>query len=506
MAYLSNAWTWLKGVGSRITGRLPLLKRKLFYIPLALVLLGGIGYAVFHKPAEPAFETATVGRQDVVKVVSETGTITPAEEVDLSFTGSGRISRIYVTEGQTVRAGQLIANLESSRQYADLLGARARLKQAQATASSGTRTRDQTESQQDQLVKNAERELISGDLQAYLVGGAVVSADRDYSAPTITGTYRCSREGTYRIELYPSKAPSGASFRVSGLETAGPDSVSTIGPIPLGTCGLYMQFPRNFAKSRTVAWEVQVPNVRSATYQSRKNAYDAAVENRRLALEQAGQSPVLDAQVEEARAAVLAAESAFNDTRLVAPFTGTITKVDAVRGDIASIGTPAVSLISAEAFEIKLAVLEDDIGDVNVSDVADVTFDAYDDAHMAARVSFIPPQADSESGTASFEVTLQFIELDERIRAGLSVDVDIRAAEAINVIAIPTRAVIEQDGSRFVRVMTSDTTYKKASVTTGLSGSGILEIRSGLNEGDRILTFANEEALAGLTEEGAAEQ
>lgn len=500
MSYMYKAWAWLKGAGSRVIGRFPFLKRKLVYIPLGLVILGGVGYAAFHTPAESAFETAVVGRQDVVKVVSETGTVTPAEEVDLSFTGSGRINQVYVTEGQTVRAGQLIATLESSRQYADLLGARARLKQAQANASSGIRTREQTGAQQDQLVENAERELISGDLQAYLVGGASESTSRDFTAPTVPGTYRCGREGTYRLELYPSAAPSGASFRLSGLETD-TQSVSTVGPIPLGSCGLYIQFPTDFARTRNVAWEIPVPNVRSATYQSRKNAYDAAIENRHLALEQAGQSPVLDAQTEEARAAVLSAESAFADTRLVAPFTGTVTSVDAVRGDIASIGTPAASLISSEAFEIKLAVLEDDIGDVNTGDTADITFDAYDDAHMAARVSFIPPTATSESGTASFEVTLQFTEPDERIRAGLSVDVDLRAAEALGVIAIPTRAVIEQEDSRFVRVMTSDTTYKKMLVTTGLSGSGLIEARTGLNEGDRIITFANDEALAGLTEE-----
>ncbi|MEA2701604.1 MAG: HlyD family secretion protein [Candidatus Parcubacteria bacterium] len=501
MTYLSKAWAWLKGLVSRITGRFPFLKRKLVYIPLGLVLLVVIGYAAFAKPAEPAFETAVVARQDIVKLVSETGTITPAEEVDLSFTGTGRISRVYVTEGQEIRAGQLIATLESTRQYADLLSARARLKQAEATAGSGTRTRAQTEAQQDQLVENAERELRSGDLAAYLIEGGAEGTSSDFSAPIVSGTYRCSREGTYRIELYPSKARSGGSFRLSGLETTGPQTVSTVGPVPLGTCGLYVQFPTDFAKSRSVVWEIPVPNVRSGTYQSRKNAYDAAVENRRLALEETERSPLLNAQVEEARAAVLSAESAFADTRLVAPFTGTITKVDAVRGDIASIGTPAASLISAEAFEIKLSVLEDDIGDVNVGDMTDVTFDAYDGAHMEARVSFIPPSATNESGAASFEVTLQFTAPDERIRAGLSVDADIRAAEATGVIAIPTRSVIEENGVRYVRVMISETAYRKVPVATGLSGSGMIEVREGLAEGDRIITFANEEALAGLTEE-----
>lgn len=497
MSYLKALWAWLKGAGSRIITRFPFLKKKRVYIPAAVILLAAIWFAAFAKPAEPAFETAVVERQTIAKVITETGTVEPAQEVDLSFTGTGRIERIYVSEGDTVRAGQLIATLESARQYADLLSARARLRQAEATASSGSQTRTLTESQQNQLVENAERELISGDLQAYLATRGAENSSRDFSAPVITGTYRCSRQGTYRIELYASSAQSGASFRISGLETGGVQSVSTTGPVPLGSCGLYIQFPTNFA--RNAVWEVPVPNVRSSSYQSRKNAYDAALENRKLMLEESDRAPMLNAQVEEARAYVLAAEAAYADTRIVAPFTGVVTKVDAVRGDIASIGTPAVSLISADAFEIKLSVLEDDIGDVQVGDKATVTFDAYDDVKMDARVSFIPPAATKDSGTAAFLVTLQFTEQDERIRAGLTVDVDIHAAEAADVIAVPTRSVLQENGTRYVRVMTSDTTYKKVPVTTGLSGTGLIEIRSGLSEGDRIITFANEQALAGLT-------
>ena len=469
MSYLSRAWTWLKGVGSRISSRFPFVKRKRFYIPMAILLIGGIGYFAFAQPVAPQFETQIVARQDVVRIVSETGTVEPVEEVDLSFTGSGRIERVYVVEGQTVRAGTLIATLESAQQYASLLSARARLRQAEAMASSGGRTREQIEVQQNQFVENARRELMFGDLQAYLVSGGIEDSSRNFSAPAVSGTYSCGREGTYRIELYASAAQSGTSFRLSGLET-GTYSVSTAGPTALGQCGLYLQFPESFARSNTIVWEIPIPNTRSNTYQARKNAYDAAVENRRLALEESSRSPVLSAQVEEARASVTAAEAAFADPRLVAPFDGLITGVKAVRGDIASMGTPAASLISSQAFQISLLIPENDIGEIHIGDTAEVSFDAYEGVRLPARVSFVSPRATSESGATAFEVTLQFTESDERIRAGLSVDVDIRAAEATDVIAVPVRAVVEDDGERFVRVVVSETTWRRAPVTTGQIG------------------------------------
>lgn len=488
----------MAGAGASVTGKFPFLARKMFYIPALLVLIGGGAYFATASPEEPAFETAVVARQDVTQGVSQTGTVEPAEEVDLSFTGAGRIERVYVTEGQTVRRGQLIATLESRSEYANLLSARARLKQQQASFQSAGTSLERTASQQDQLVENARRDILTEDIRAYLAAGGSEAIDRDHTPPTVSGTYTCSREGVYRIELYRSNAQSGSTMTYSGIES-GRISVSTVRPIPLGACGLYVQFPENFVSNTTVVWEVPVPNTRSATYQSRVNAYEAAIENRRRSIEDARTTPLVSAQIEEARAAVLAAEAAFAETRLLAPFSGLVTRVDAVRGDIASPGTPAVSLISDNAFEVVVLVPEDDIGQVEVGDAAEVTFDAYDDTSVRANVSFISPRATTDGGASAFEVTLQFAERDERIRAGLSADVDIMAAERKNVIAIPTRAVVEENGTRYVRVLTSPTTYRKAAVTTGLSGNGIIEVTSGLAEGETIITFANEESLAGLT-------
>lgn len=503
MTYLSSlkaSAASAKGLGRRFLARAAFLKKKRWYIPLALLFVGAGSYLALAQPKEPDFETAVVSRQDVVQVVSQTGTVEPAEAADLSFTGTGRIERVYVEEGQAVRRGQLIASLESRSEYANLLSARARLKQQEATYQNADTSLEQTRSQQDRLVENARLALLREDLQAYLVQGGSENISSDHTPPTITGTYRCDEEGAYRITMYASGAQSGATLTYNGIEE-GKVSASTIRPVPLGDCGLYIQFPDDFFISRNIVWEIAVPNKRSATYQARLNAYNAAVENRRLTITETRRTPILSAQIEEARAAVLAAEAAFADTRLVAPFAGIVTRVDATRGAIASPGTPAVSLVSTNAFEIRVSVPEDDISQIEVGDRADVSFDAYDDTVIPANVSFISPQATTDSGAVAFEVTLQFAEQDDRIRAGLSADVDIVAAERKDVVAVPTRAVIEEEDGRYVRLMASDVSYRKVAVTTGLSGSGYIEITSGLTEGDRIITFANEDSLAALTEE-----
>ena len=52
--------------------------------------------------------------------------------------------------------------------------------------------------------------------------------------------------------------------------------------------------------------------------------------------------------------------------------------------------------------------------------------------------------------------------------------------------------------------MVSETTWRRAPVTTGLRGSGLIEITGGLEGGERIITFANSAALGTLTEENGS--
>jgi hypothetical protein len=101
-------------------------------------------------------------------------------------------------------------------------------------------------------------------------------------------------------------------------------------------------------------------------------------------------------------------------------------------------------------------------------------------------------------GLRVFKVTLQFDEPDERIRSGLSADIDLFAAELTDVLAVPSRAVIEREDGKFVRAI-RDGRLEYLPVTTGLRGSnGATEVLSGLREGEEIITFANEDAIKQL--------
>jgi HlyD family secretion protein len=309
---------------------------------------------------------------------------------------------------------------------------------------------------------------------------------------------------------------------VSGLESD-TQPVSTINPIAFGTHGLYLQFPDNFAP-RT-EWEIPIPNVHSSVYLINLNAYNYALENRNvavLAAENAVKSAeaslvqvqkqfaqvsgsarderiaAQEALVEQMQAAVLVAQVSHNNTIIKAPFSGTVIDISAEVGEIVMGATSVISLVSNEDFELLVNISESDIQEIGVGDVATVTFDAYKELSLEAYVTSISPSANVIEGVRVFETRLQFKKKNDLIRIGLSADIDILAETKTNVIAVPSRSIVEEDSAKFVRTLVNNK-LELLPVTVGLHGSnGMTEVISGLTEGQEIITFAQEEVLSQL--------
>jgi len=98
---------------------------------VAVVAIGSVaGYEVLGRekqPSKPAFKTATVERGNIESTVSATGTILPEAQVTLTFKGTGRVEKVLVKRGDTVRAGDMLARLETAELELALMQAQAGL-------------------------------------------------------------------------------------------------------------------------------------------------------------------------------------------------------------------------------------------------------------------------------------------------------------------------------------------------------------------------------------------
>lgn len=105
-------------------------KKTIMLSVIAILLLGGGGYAYISKQNQPPqYETATVTRQDIKETVPVTGKIVAAEEVDLAFETNGRVAEVKVKTGDAVETGAILATLNNT-------DARAAVAEAQANVSS----------------------------------------------------------------------------------------------------------------------------------------------------------------------------------------------------------------------------------------------------------------------------------------------------------------------------------------------------------------------------------
>jgi len=200
------------------------------------------------------------------------------------------------------------------------------------------------------------------------------------------------------------------------------------------------------------------------------------------------------AVVTEAQANAKKILAQIEKTKLKAPITATLAKQDIELGEIISANTPIITLISKANLEIEAKIPEADIAKVKLNDKAIVTLDAYtDDVEFQAFVQKIDQVETMVDGVSTYKVKLNFVQPDQRIRSGMTANLDIITAQKNNIIAIPARAVISNNGDKKVRLLSQNGFVKEKKVTTGLRGSlGNIEITSGINPGDKVIVFVQD--------------
>ncbi len=102
------------------------MKRTLLIVFAALVAAGLVTLMVVRQQSGyTKVYMATIKRQDLTSTVSGTGEVKPKTYVNLGATAMGRITHLYVREGDRVRKGQVVATIENVQQEASVTGQQA---------------------------------------------------------------------------------------------------------------------------------------------------------------------------------------------------------------------------------------------------------------------------------------------------------------------------------------------------------------------------------------------
>ena len=197
-----------------------------------------------------------------------------------------------------------------------------------------------------------------------------------------------------------------------------------------------------------------------------------------------------EAAVAAAQASVMNFQAQYDKTMIKAPFDGVITRQDAKVGEIAPPNAAVIGLISQARFKVETMMPEDDIARIEIGQEATVTLDSYgSDTPFTAKVVSIDPGAELVNGEPTYKTTLQFDDESDLIKAGLTANIDIVVGAGADALTVPKTAVIAGDYQSYVMAKSAALRPELKPVVTGLEGEDKIQITSGLEAGDEVVTF-----------------
>jgi HlyD family secretion protein len=205
------------------------------------------------------------------------------------------------------------------------------------------------------------------------------------------------------------------------------------------------------------------------------------------------------ASIDAARFSVQEAEVAVDNTRIVAPFDGTVVQKNA---DVGEIVAPLAGAVSSRAAVVTIADLsslevEADVSEANITRVSsdqpcEIILDAYPKARYQGRVSKLVPTADRAKATV--QVKIRFASYDDKVLPEMGAKISfLPAGSSINdsdskpVLTVPAAAVANRDGRQVVYQI-NDNRAVEVPVVVGQRLGGLVELKNGLKEGDRVIS------------------
>lgn len=205
-----------------------------------------------------------------------------------------------------------------------------------------------------------------------------------------------------------------------------------------------------------------------------------------------------EAGIEAAVSAVRAAEVAVESTNIRAPFDGTVLTKNADVGEIvAPFGSSeyaraaVITLADMASLQVEADVSESNIEKVAVDQPCLIVLDAFPEKRYRGVVHKIVPTADRAKATVLTKV--RFVDFDERVLPEMSAKVQFLSkppsdslVSAVPKLVVPASSIVSRDGGK-VTFVVKEGVAKESPIETGSILGSLMEVTSGLSEGDLVV-------------------
>ncbi|HEY0462506.1 MAG TPA: efflux RND transporter periplasmic adaptor subunit [Pyrinomonadaceae bacterium] len=454
-------------------------------------------------------------RKELRSNVTASGEIRPIQFINLTSEVQGRIEEIYVKEGDAVKKGTALVKLDPTQLESS---ADAQLASLQASQTDTQVSRSQVTAAQNQY-SQAQQGLIASqasiDTAIQQVSTArqnVVAAQTEVDREQV-GLNTAQRELKRTTELLESGVVSRSEY------DAAKDRVDT--------ALVALRNAQSRLKSAQLAVNEAEARVKEA--RARANQQQVAVRDAQRAIDTANLSASSSQKRSEQQAALFRGQRTQRDKTLqAAPIDGVIADIPSKVGTFAVANlssTPLLTIADMSAINVEVKVDETEIDKVEEGQRAKVKVDAFGDKEILGTVKLKNPLAIGKSQTSGglstnintqeakeFKVVIELTDIPQDLRDGLrpgmSATAVITTKTVNDLVAVPLQAVIEKKPEaapsptiqndvqmpsekpktiKGVYVLEGNKA-KFVEVQTGITGESDIEIMSGLQDGQEVIT------------------
>jgi membrane fusion protein, multidrug efflux system len=213
------------------------------------------------------------------------------------------------------------------------------------------------------------------------------------------------------------------------------------------------------------------------------------VDNSKTAVE------VSQAQMESALANYNNAQTQLSYCDIRAPFSGYITKKYLDPGTYVTVGgnnpnSVLFVLSDIDNLKVMVNVQDRDISLLDKVESAVIKTDAYPDEEFTGHIKAIGQSLDLSTRTMPTEIDIE--NHKQILKPGMFANVELILKKADNVLTLPLQCVLKDDMGNYVFQVNQDSVAYKQYVQLGIKDNNMLEIVSGLNDSDRVVSSGQE--------------
>jgi len=184
----------------------------------------------------------------------------------------------------------------------------------------------------------------------------------------------------------------------------------------------------------------------------------------------------------------------FEKAPVESPLTGIVGRMYVDIGTSVSTSTPIALVLDMDQMVIELNIPEKYLPQIRVGEEAKILVDAYPEQEFTGKITELSPVLDLETRSAPIEITIDNSE--GKLRSGMFAKVRLVVQEKKAAIAIIKEAILGTADRSFCFTVVDNKAVLK-NIRTGLRQNALVEVISGLSDGDEVVVMGQQKLSAG---------